>query len=87
MFEVPPIALTRAVAAARLVVGRATCKLIVLYSRICGPTDAKGMIIIAKYLAPMLVVAMGIRYIEQAMVIRTRMTGYTEFLRYRIDVE
>lgn len=48
MFEVPPMALTRADAAARLAIGRARWRFIVLYMRICGPTDENGSIIIAK---------------------------------------
>ena len=74
MFDVPPIALRRAIAAARLAIGRGRWWLIVLYSMSCGPTatsgevavrgrdddipDPLGMNIIAVYLAPMFVVVM-----------------------------
>lgn len=81
MLDVPPMAFTKADAAARLAVGRARCKLIVLYSTSCGPTEAKGRIIIEKYLAPTLSVAMGMTYIAQAMAMHTRMMGYAVFLR------
>jgi hypothetical protein len=64
---VPSIAVTGPLAAARLTVGRARCRLIVWYRTSWGPTEAKGGII-EKYLAPTLNVAIGTMYIPSGRV-------------------